>query len=271
MRRALFLAAAVSFLTGCVATQRDVISLENQADELKFQVLELKKTIGSMQTNQADMIVEMKQLHTDLGVFTETVKDLRGDMERLGSKIDDVSSGVANVGTGISTKVSALGESLKEDVEQQKKDMQKMERKVAQVGAGTSPTELFLTAEVRLAKKDYELAAKGFEEYAARFPTGSLIDVAVYNLGEAYFGMGRWEAAGRQFATALERFPNSKMTPSTRLMYALCLIRLRRNISEAKQYLESIPLDFPKSPEAKAAAEHLRKLPAERPQRKGRS
>ncbi|MFA6317254.1 MAG: tetratricopeptide repeat protein [Elusimicrobiota bacterium] len=271
MRRALALAAAVSLLSGCIATQRDVISLENQTDELKFQILELKKTIGSMQSNQADMIVEMKQLHSDLGVFTETVKDLRGDMDKLGSKIDDVGSGVANVGTGISTKVSALGESLKGDVEQQKKDMEKIEKKVSQAGTMPSPTELFLTAEVRLAKKDFELAIKGFEEYVTRFPNGSLIDVALYNLGESHYGQGQWESAGRQFAAVLERFPKSKMIPSTRLRYALCLIRLKRNIPEARQYLESIPADFPDSPESKAAAEYLKKLGAERPARKGRS
>ncbi|MBI5883718.1 MAG: tetratricopeptide repeat protein [Elusimicrobia bacterium] len=271
MRRALALAAAAALFCGCIATQRDVVALENQTDELKFQILELKKTISSMQSNQADMIVEMKQLHSDLGIFTETVKDLQGSMDKLGSKIDDVGSGVANVGTGISTKVLALGESLKEDAEQQKKDVEKIERKVAQAGAVPSPSELFLNADVRLAKKDYDLAARGFEEYVTRFPSGSLIDMAVYNLGEAYYGQGKWEAAGRQFASALERFPKSKMTPSTRLLYALCLINLKRNITEAKQYLESIPADFPKSPEAKAAAEQLKRLLSERPARKGRS
>ncbi|MBI4676516.1 MAG: tetratricopeptide repeat protein [Elusimicrobia bacterium] len=268
---ALALAAAAACLTGCIATQRDVISLENQTDELKFQVLELKKTISSMQSNQADMIVEMKQLHSDLGVFTETVKDLQSNMDKLGSKMDDLGSGIANVGSGISTKVTALGESLKEDAEQQKKDVEKIERKVAQAGAIPSPTELFLNAEIRLAKKDYELASKGFEEYVTRFPNGSLIDVALYNLGEAYYGQSKWEAAGRQFAAVLERYPKSKMTPSTRLLYALCLINLKRNIPEAKQYLESIPADFPKSPEAKAAAEHLKKISRERAPRKGRS
>ena len=55
--------------------------------------------------------------------------------------------------------------------------------------------------------------------------------MAVYNLGEAYYGQGKWEAAGRQFASALRALPQSKMTPSTRLLYALCLINLKRNVA----------------------------------------
>jgi len=115
-------------------------------------------------------------------------------------------------------------------------------------------------AEVRLAKKNFDLAAKGFEEYITKFPKGALIDVAIYNLGEAYFGLKDWEQSGRQFALVLERYPKSSFTASARLMYALCLIKLNKNLPEAKQYLESIAADFPSSPEARAAAKHLKKL-----------
>ncbi|MBI5208815.1 MAG: tetratricopeptide repeat protein [Elusimicrobia bacterium] len=266
------LAACLPCVQGCVATQRDVVELQNQTDELKFQVIDLKKTINSLQANQADLAVNMKQLHTDLGVFTETVKDLQTNMDKLSSKIDDLGSGIANVGTGITSKVTALGETIKEGVEQQKKDVEKVERKVAQAGAMPSPTELFHTAEVRLAKKDFDLAARGFEEYAARFPNGALVDVAAYNLGEALYGQGKWEPAGRQFAAVLERYPKSQMIPSARLLYALCLINLKKNIPEAKQYLESIPQDYPASQEAKAAVEQLKKLaPRDRPARRSKS
>jgi hypothetical protein len=43
-------------------------------------------------------------------------------------------------------------------------------------------------------------------------------------------------------------------------MYALSLINMKRNVSEARQYLESVTTDFPKSPEAKAASQELKKL-----------
>ena len=120
MRRALALAAAASLLSGCIATQRDVLALENQTDELKFQILELKKTIGSMQSNQADMIVEMKQLHSDLRDLHRDRQGPPGLHGQARLKIDGVGSGVANVGTGISTKVLRWA-SPSRRTEQQKK------------------------------------------------------------------------------------------------------------------------------------------------------
>lgn len=249
MTRRLLIAAAGLALGGCVATQRDVLELSNQTDELKHQILELKQTINVLQSNQADLSVNMKELHKDLSSFNETIRESQGTMTQLSSKLDDMSAGVAS-------KVASLGETL---TSQQARGL--AEQKAALVKQnGPSPTELFHVAEIRLGKKDFELAAKGFEEYASRFPKGALIDVAIYNLGEAYFGLKRWEDAGRQFGTLLERFPKSDSTPSARLMYALCLEKLNRNLAEAKQFLESVIADYPSRPEAKAAAKHLKKI-----------
>lgn len=266
MRRGACLAALLA-LTGCVATQRDVLELENQTDELKAQIIDLKKTIGSLQANQADVAVHMKQLHADLGVFTETAREFQTSLATLGSKIDDLGTNVSSVGSGISTKVSALGDSLtaQQQASQAQQTKALAEQKAALAAPSTSPTEIFHTAEVRLAKKSWDLAAQGFEDYLSRFPKGALADVAVYNLGEAHFGAKKWETAGRQFGTFLEKYPKSDLTASARLMYALCLVNLKTNITEARQYLDSIAVDFPKSPEAKVAAEHLKKLPAPRP------
>jgi len=50
------------------------------------------------------------------------------------------------------------------------------------------------------------------------------------------------------------------MTASARLMYALCLLNMHKNLPEARQYLESVVADFPATPEAKAAAQRLKKL-----------
>ena len=233
-------------LSGCVATQRDILDLEAQSDELKSQVVDLKKTIGSMQANQADLSVQMKQLHEDLTAFTETVKESQGEMQKLSSKLDDM-------GASVEQKVASIGTSL---TAQQAKSIE--EQKTA--AAREKPTELFNTADVRLAVKSYALAVKGFDEYLTKYPKGALVDVATYKLGQAHFGLRQWEPAGRNFALVLEKHPKSSMIASARLMYALSLLNMKKNIAEARQYLESVTLDFPKSPEAKAAIAELKKL-----------
>lgn len=245
---------ALLALNGCVATQRDMLELGNQTDELKHQVLDLKTTVTTLQSNQAELAVSMKELLKNLSAFDETIRESQTNMQRLSSKLDDMSA-------GISDKVSSIGETL---VTQQAKIA--ADQKAA--SSRQAPSELFHDAEVRLAKKDFDLAAKGFEEYIAKHPKGALIDVAVYNLGESLYRMNQWESAGKQFGLFLDRYPKSKLTASGRLMYAMCLVKLKRNTDEAKQYLDSIVTDFPSSNEAKAAAKEIKKIEEPPPKKK---
>lgn len=261
MRRSFLpLAGALSLsLAGCVATQKDVIDLGNQTEELKQSVADLKNTVSSMQANQADLSVQMQRLEESLTAFGEAVRHSEGQMTQLSSKLDDLGATIGN-------KVAAIGTSLTsaqaKSLDEQKAVLVKQEAALASQLQQTAPSELFQAAEVRLRKKSYDLAAKGFDEYVTRYPKGALIDVAVYNLGEAYYGLRKWEAAGRHFGIYLEKYPKGSLTPSARLMYALCLVSMRRHLPEARQYLESVVSDFPASPEAKAAAGHLKKLAA---------
>ena len=256
---AAFLAAPVLLLAGCMATQQDVLDLANQTDELKHQVSELKTAVNSMQGNQADLSVQIKRLQESLTAFGETTRHSEGEMSQLASKIDDLAA-------TITSKVAAIGTTLTttqaKGLDEQKASLAKQEETLASQMQQVTPTELFQTAEARLAKKSFDLAAKGFGDYLSRFPKGALVDVATFDLGEAYFGLKKWESAGRQFGIYLEKYPKSSLTPSARIKYALCLIHMGKSAAEARQYLESVVEDFPSSPEAKAAAQHLKKLPA---------
>lgn len=241
---------ACALLAGCVATQKDVLDLSEQTDELKVQVEDLKKTVGSMQANQADLSVQIKQLREDLAAYTETVKAAMGDMGKLGGQLDEL-------GRQISGKVAQLGQTLTEN---QQRGLEEQKAALADAARGAAATDLFVTAEKRLQAKDYAKAAAGFEQYLKENPKGELADVATYQLGLAYEGLTQWEKAGRQFAIVLERYPKSGQTPGARLHYALSLIGLKRNLDEARAYLESVGADFPKSPEAREAAAALKRL-----------
>jgi len=236
-------------LASCVATQRDMLDLSEQSEELKTQVEDLKKTVGSMQANQADLSVSIKQLREELTAYTETVKSSQGDMSKLSAKLDEL-------GSQITGKVAALGQTITkvqaEGLADQKAALAEANRE--------SATDVFYTAEKRLQAKDHAQAAKGFEAYLRDFPMGDLRDVATYDLGLAYYGLKQWEKSGRQFAIVLDKYPKSGQTPGARLHYALALINLKKGGDEATAYLESVQADFPKSPEAKEAAAVLKRL-----------
>lgn len=243
-----FLAAAL--LTSCIATQRDVLDLSQQSDELKDQVEELKRTVGSLQANQADLSVSIKQLREELSAYTETVKASQGDMTKLSVKLDDI-------GAQLSGKVAALGQTISKA---QAEGLEEQKAALAEAKRGGGATDVFYTAEKRLQGKDYARAAKGFEQYLRDYPKGELLDVATYDLGLAYYGLKQWEKAGRQFAIVLDKYPKSGQTPGARLHYALSLINLKKAGDEARAYLESVQADFPRSPEAKQAAAALKRL-----------
>lgn len=254
---ALALAVCALSLSGCVATQKDVLDLSQQSDDLKAQVEDLKKTVSSMQANQADLSVQIKQLREDLTAYNETVKASMGNMDLLSSKLDSVAS-------SLSGKVTQLGETLsaaqEKGLESQQKALEAQKAELTAQGRETAATELLLTSEKRLSAHDYAQAAAGLEDYLKKFPGGALTDVATYDLGLAYYGLRHWEKAGRQFAVVLDKYPKSGQTPGARLHYAMCLLNLRVKGDEAKTYLESIVADFPKSAEARSAAAELKRL-----------
>ena len=242
-RRSAVLVGAALFLSSCVATQKDMLDLSQQSEELKTQVEDLK-------ANQADLSVSIKQLREDLSAYTETVKASQGDMGKLTSKLDEL-------GAQISGKVAALGQSLSQA---QQKGIQEQKEALAEAKRENGATDVFVTAEKRLQAKDYAQAVKGFEQYLKDFPKGDLTDVAIFDLGLAHYGLRQWEKAGRQFALVLDKHPKSGQTPGARLHYALCLINLKKGGDEAHAYLESVQTDFPKSPEAKEASAVLKRL-----------
>lgn len=260
MNRVLLAAVlAPALLSGCVATQKDVLDLSQQTDDLKEQVSELKKTVGSMQANQADLSVQIKQLREDLTAYSETVKASMGNMDHLSAKLDAMAA-------SLSGKVTQLGETLtagqQKNLAAQQKALEDQKAALDAQGRETTATELLVVAEKRLSARDYAQAASTLEDYLKKFPGGALTDVATYDLGLAYFGLRSWEKAGTRFATVLDKYPKSGQTPGARLHYARCLVNLKKSREEARTYLESIVADFPRSPEAKEAAAELRRLAA---------
>jgi TolA-binding protein len=256
-RRALVVALAALALSGCVATQQDVLGLAQQSDDLKAQIVDLKTTVTSLQANQADLSVQIQQLRSDLAAYSDTVKASIGNMNQLSDQLNDVAA-------RLSGKVTELGQTLEQAqqkaLEAQQQALEAQKAQLEAQGRETEATELLLTGERRLQAHEYARAAASLEDYLKRFPKGALNDSATFDLGLAYYELGEWEKAGVRFATVIEKYPKSGQMPGARLRYALCLIHLKKSGGEARAYLESVVRDFPRAPEAKEAASELRRL-----------
>ncbi|PCI40281.1 MAG: hypothetical protein COB53_01395 [Elusimicrobia bacterium] len=288
---------AAVLLTGCVATQQDMINLSQQTDSMTLKVNSLKTVMKDIQGNQADLNTQLEDLHREVSILNENLKDNRSGMTNLGAKMDDLGAvlgmKVSKLGASISdTKniiaknesdrlsrekarrahaaakarseadARALAETRQKAAEKAAAELAKKEadaRAKELENSGPTPSELYRQAKRSYDKKDYELAAQGFALYVERYPKASLIEDAIYLWGNCFYAEGKYENAARKYATLLDRYPKSDLTPATRMRYALSLMKLKTHLDEARRYLESIPEDFPKSPEASKAGNLLKK------------
>ena len=158
--------AAAALLCGCVATQKDILDLSAQTDSLTVQMQALRKSLNTMQSNQADLAVKLDQMRTDVGVLNETLKDNQASNSRLAAKMDDLAS-------VLTTKVASLGETLsntqKKLVEQREEDrrlaQEERDRKAApqepeeeelkteEPSAGPTPSQIYQSALVQFNQK----------------------------------------------------------------------------------------------------------------------
>ncbi|HBE87859.1 MAG TPA: hypothetical protein DDW67_01790 [Elusimicrobia bacterium] len=232
--------AAALLLQGCIATQRDMLQMQSQMDDLNM-------NLSAMQKNQADLAVKIDGLSRDLNVFSENVKGVTTQMERLSGRLDQME-------TGLDKRVNAIGKTLQKQQEQ--------------VESALLPSKLYNDSYAAFSAKNYDNAAAGFKSYISKYPSGEMAEVACFYLGEAYYNKGAWQDAALAYATLLDKYPSSSKAPAARLGYAQALLKFPQDKkAEAVSFLESVVKDFPKSPEAKTAREQLSRLnpPAPKP------
>mgnify|MGYP001568590622 CR=1 FL=1 len=267
MRKGLLLLVLPLWLAGCVATQRDVLEVQTQMDDLSEKISSLQKDINSLQKNQADLASKMDELNGSMGSLNENLKDSRSKMTQLGSKIDDMQAGLGQ-------KVQTLGENFTKATAEARAEAIKAAQGAGQDAAlqalkdaeakeaakGPSPTKVYREAYVQFVRKNFDLASQGFSVYLENYPKAEMADLATFYLGECRYAKKDYDGAAAQYASVLENYPKSDLTPSARLNYSLTLLNLKAKDPEAKRYLESIVNDFPKSSEAKTARQHLESL-----------
>ncbi|ACC98828.1 Putative Tol-Pal system protein [Elusimicrobium minutum Pei191] len=225
LTKTFFILALGFFFMGCLASDKDMSAL-------KEQMVELNRALATMQANQADLGAKMDELSSDISVNNENLQETNLQLTRLSSKLDDLSiatTAVAQMQAEASAKAVIL------------------------------PTTVFETAKVNLDDKKYDSAIEGFKLYIEKFPEGELVQEAYNLIGDAYFAKKEYKSAAIEYANLIKKYPKSKKTPSYRLKYAKSIIPLNKK-TEAKQYLQSIIQDYPKSSEAKVAQRELGKL-----------
>jgi len=204
---------------GCVAT-RDDISI------LKTQIAALNKTLQSVQSNQASNDQQIQDLSVQLAQANDNLKDFNYKLDQLSSKLD-------NITTTLSEK----------ETEQYK----------------ASPTELYEEAKKQFDNKNYAEAIEGFNLYIKSAPNGTNIEDAYFYLAKSNLELKDYQQAALNAATLIDKYPDSKLTAQSRIVYAQSIWPLNKK-DEAVMYLKSVVQDFKNTDFAKEAKDLLKKI-----------
>lgn len=279
MRAPLFCVLLAALTAGCVATQKDILDLSQQTDGMTLQIHQLKKVMSSLQANQADLNERLAEMHRGMDALGSNLSENKEAMSTLSAKIDDLGSALGHKFSNLDTSIQKTRDLIKDredrdaaererskqeeaarraaEEERRKQEESKRAEEEKRKAEGPTPSQIYHKARVQLSQKQYDMAAEGFKLYINDYPNGEVADLAAYYLGQVRYAQGQWELAARNFALVLDRHPKSDVTPAARLRYALALMKMKTHLEEAKRYLESIPQDFPRAPEAQKAKELL--------------
>lgn len=234
----ILIGGAGSLLSGCLlASQQDMSSLQGQLKELNA-------SITQMQANQAELASKMEELNQNLSVSNENFSQNSGQISALSAKLDDIAAVVQGARTVPAATPAEGGEEA---------------QPLQPVANAVLPSDLFAEAKNHLDKGSYEAAATGFKLYTTKYPQSENAEQAYMYMGDAYIAAGQTKKGAIAYATILQKFPNSKLTPAARLKYALSIVPLGKT-DEAKRYLSSVVADYPTAPEATQAKAELAKL-----------
>ncbi len=205
------------FLGGASFLFCGCLATQEDASILKLQISELNKILNELQQNQADNAVQMEEIMGRLTQATDNIENFDYKLDELNSKIDNLESSVKKTNTTV------------------------------------MPTEIYAQAKKQFDAKQYDSALKGFGLYLKSTEyKGASAQEAYLNIAKIYYEQQDYNSAAVAAATLMEKFPNSSLMANARLIYAKSIIPLDKT-DEAKDYLDSILEDYPKSKEAKEA------------------
>jgi TolA-binding protein len=100
----------------------------------------------------------------------------------------------------------------------------------------------------------YDIAFQEFSDYLKYFSNTDLAPNAQYYLADIYYRKADYENALTAFDSVLEKFANNPKTPDARYMKAMCLMKLGKNDSAAREFRDIYALYATSHPDIAARA-----------------
>jgi len=126
-------------------------------------------------------------------------------------------------------------------------------------GNESAQEEAFRAAYTEFTRGNYDAAIAGFDEFLRRYPASPLAGKTHYYRGESLYSQQRYQEAADAFGRSVADQPNGDSAAAAYLKKGLSLLAMKQTAQGVVQ-LQHVIEAFPRSEEARVAADRLRQL-----------
>lgn len=260
-RRFLFPFLVLFLLVGCVATTKDMESLDarltvvsDRLSGIEDRLESMEERITLLEEREKRVEATFKAFRTRLADTEASLDDLKGDLRYLRDGVERSDKALSDLGDRVvqlEARLVALEKGVKViEAREEKKPV--------------DPQKLYDTALQLFRAGQYLDAMEAFKKFLREFPEHNLAGNAQYWIGECLLAMGKKKEAILAFDKVVKGYPNSPKIPSALLKEGLTFLSLGDR-AVARILLKRVVDEYPDTDQAKIAAKKLRSLAVSKP------
>jgi len=264
------------FLSSCLH-DTEFAYINDQITKLNRNTASLQKAVdedlNSVNSNQAEIMVEIDQLKED-------IRDLSGRVEDNEYIIKNIVEGDLSAQDEIRAsleRVAALERALKQqqeylglepfDLEEKRPEYQEDEESAQEATGKTigeddqesKAVEMYNKSLSLFKEERYEQAMEGFEAFLDEFPESELADNAQFWTAECLMALERYKQAILAYQDVIKEYPKGNKVPNAMFRQAIAFLEIDDQPS-AEIVLQKVVKQFPDSAEAETARTKLKTL-----------
>lgn len=267
-------------MAGC-ATQDSLNLVRTDVDIIKTRLFSVEKDVtglreesreglGSIEKEFKSEVLSVRKLSADLQAALDSTKN---DMQVLNGRLDDSGSSVKKTSEDVSRyredadkRILLLEDRLlkvQTVLDEMNKKMAALEKQreetPKQPVTPPTPDGSYMKALELFKAGDMSSSRAGFTSFLEQFPQHDLAPNAYYWIGESYANEKNYEPAILAYQEVISRFPTKDKVPAAMLKQAMAFKAIK-DTKSAKYVLKKVVEGYPKSEEAKKAAELLKEM-----------
>ena len=258
---------------GC-ATQSDVNTIDTRISEMELRDAERRKQRQALKTDIEGRNQELRKqsagLRAVLEEMNEDIRILSGRLEEMEHSMQQQQRKAEKLEKKRQERLDRLERRMDQNLEhirsmEQYLNLESTKKSVAVTTPGisakkpVSEEEIYRSAKQAFDQGDSEAARRGFQEFIKRYPKSKNADNAQFWIGEIYYREKWYEKAILEYQNVIEKYPQGNKVPAALLKQGLAFSNIGDQ-ANSKLILEELNRKYPKSNEAKIAAEKLKTL-----------